>query len=142
MTRQRIELERLLDQCGQRIEAAAHVGRLGGQKHFYLAADAQHGWPSTTSRTIRSAAASCAGTRSTRPLASTASIEWLKGGEIVTGRNCGRKGIDSCAVRASLRGRRRVPIGGGGVLAFPGTCSCAGEGPTMTSRRASDRRQA
>src|ERR1700686_761484 len=73
MTRQRIELEYLLDQRRQGIEALAHVGRLGGKKHFDLAADAQHDRCSNSSRTVGNAAVSCAGTRMSNPLGRTTS---------------------------------------------------------------------
>src|SRR5262245_44077733 len=75
MTRQRIGLEHLADQCRQRVEALAHIDRLHAEKDLHLAGNAQHGWPSTSAHTSASVWQSTpGGTRSVWPLRVTISI--------------------------------------------------------------------
>ena len=75
MSRQRIGLEHLADQCRQGVEALAHVDRLHAEKDLHLAGNAQHGWPSSRAHTSASVWRSTpGGTRSVCPLRVTISI--------------------------------------------------------------------
>src|SRR3954451_18963522 len=82
--RQRIERQGRFDEVGERVEAFAHVGRLGTEEDPHGRGPAQHGRPSSTARmSPRVQGSNPVGTRTVGPPLSTISI----GGAVRGGAN-------------------------------------------------------